>query len=74
MFEVSNDTDPMIFLKLFHPKVISNFSLRHCPNFTNLLVNSVYSATKGIFFLGPRIWELVPSKITEKSQRLSNLL
>ena len=51
MFNVSNETSPMIFSKLLHPKAISNLNLRQLPEVT---INSVYSGAESISFLGSK--------------------
>ena len=56
----------MIFSKLFHPKAMSVLNLRQRSKFTVPLANSVYSGIESISFLGPNIWELVPSELIEK--------
>ena len=40
-------------------------NLRHRNTFRGPIVNSVYSDTETILFLGPKIWELIPTQITE---------
>ena len=48
------------------PNTMSNFNLHQLSKFTIPLTNSVYSGAESISFLGPKIWEPVPSELIEK--------
>ena len=59
---ISND----IFKVAPFPNTMSNFNLHQRSKFTVPLTNSVYSGAESISFLGPKIWEPVPSELIEK--------
>ena len=67
MFKVSNDTAPQIFADIFSSRSHSNYNLRHQSQFNFPRVKTVYNGTETVSFLGPKIWELVPSEIKEKT-------
>ena len=47
------------------PNTMSNFNLHQRSKFTIPLANSVYSGAESNSFLGPNIWETVPSELIE---------
>ena len=62
MFEVKNSIVPEIMKELFAPKM-SPDDLRNNNSFKRRRVNSVWHAIESVFYLGPKIWDLVPSEI-----------
>ena len=64
MFKVKNNTAPEIMKELFSPK-ISHYDLRNNNLFKSRRVNSVWHGTESVSYLGPKIWDLVPSEIKE---------
>lgn len=65
MFKVSNFISLIKFSKFFQIS-ISNFNYPQLPKFTIPLLNSVYNCAENIFFLCPKIFELVPSELKKK--------
>ena len=66
MYKVSNGLSPAIISNLFQKRDKIQYNLRHNSSFILPEVNSVYNGTETIVFLGPKIWELVPTDIREK--------
>ena len=64
MFKVKNNISPEIMRELFAPK-ISHYDLRKNNLFKSGRVNSVWHGTESVSYLGPKIWDLVPSEIKE---------
>ena len=66
MFQVKNSIVPEIMKELFAPKM-SPDDLRNNNSFKRRRVNSVWHAIESVFYLGPKIWDLVPSEIKSES-------
>ena len=66
MFKVHSDLSPPIFKELFHKRT-SNYELRHPSQVTIPRIESVYNGSESIAYLGPKIWNMVPSELKEMS-------
>ena len=64
MFKVYKNLSPAIIADLFHVRQ-NNYNLRHDSYFAIPNVKSVYHGTESLSNLGPRIWNLVPSKLKQ---------
>ena len=61
MFKVKNNIALEIMEELFVPKM-SPYDLRNNNSFRRRRVNSVWHGTESVSYLGPKIWNLVPSE------------
>ena len=64
MFKVKNNIAPEIMKELFAPKM-SSYDLCNNNSFKRRRVKSVWHGTESVSYLGPKIWDLVPSEIKE---------
>ena len=71
MFKVSNNIAPKIFSDIFNPRPNNKYNLRNKSDFSIRRVRTVHNGTETISFLGPKIWDLVPSNIKEKTSLAS---
>ena len=62
MFKVKNNIAPEIMKEIFAPKM-SPYDLRNIHLFKRRRVNSLWHDTESVFYLGPKIWDLVPDEI-----------
>ena len=62
MFKVYNNIAPPIFTEIFD-KRNPNYQLRHTSHFSIPPVRSVYNGTESLSFLGPKIWDIVPTEL-----------
>ena len=62
MFKVHNNIAPPIFTKIFD-KRNPNYQLRHTLHFSIPPFRSVYNGTESLSFLGPKIWDIVPTEL-----------
>ena len=44
-----------------------NYELRHPSQFTIPRIESVYNGSESVAYLGPKIWNMVPSELKEMS-------
>ena len=65
MFKVSRDLSPEIVNELFRSREQIPYELRQRPQFQIPWVHSVFSDTKSLKFLGPKIWTLVPNEMKQ---------
>ena len=65
MSKVMNSSSPEIMKEIFRIRQENGYNLRHRSTFKRPIVNSVYSGTETVSFLGPKIWELMPTEIKE---------
>ena len=66
MFQVHSDLYSPILKELFHKRK-PNYELRHQSQFAVPRIESVYNASESIAYLGPKIWNMVPSEPKEMS-------
>ena len=64
MFKVKNNIAPEIMKELFAPKM-SSYDLQNNNSFKRRRVKSVWHSTELVSYLGPKIWDLVPSEMKE---------
>ena len=62
MYKVKNDLSTEIMKEIF-PLVESSYNLRNVPNFRNYPIKTVTYGSETVSFLGPKIWNLVPTDI-----------
>ena len=60
MFKVLNGENPQIVNEIFRIRDETSYELRQRSSFHIPSVNTVFSGTESIKFLGPKIWELIP--------------
>ena len=66
MFKVSKNVCPSIFSNIFNVRTPISYNLRQYSEFSIPHVNSVLNGTESISFIGPKIWDMIPSSIKEK--------
>ena len=66
MYKVKNGLSPFIFSEIFPIRQQKRFNLRQNLDFAILRIKSVNHGFESLTYLGPKIWELIPSKIREK--------
>ena len=64
MFKVDNNIASPIFTEIFNDRNL-NYQLRHILHFSILSVRSVYNGTESLSFLGPKVWNIVPTELKE---------
>ena len=62
MFKVYNNITIPIFTEIFD-KRNPNYQLRRTSHFSIPPVRSVYNGTESLSFLGPKIWDIVPTEL-----------
>ena len=65
MLNVSRGISPEIINKIFQFREEINHELRQRCQFYIPSVHSVFSDTKSLIFLGPKIWTLMPKEMNE---------
>ena len=66
MFKVSRGLGPEIVNELFQfREQIPPYGIRQRPQFQIPWVNSVFSGTESLKYLGPKIWALVPNEMKQ---------
>ena len=71
MLKVKNNIAPEVMKEIFAPKM-SSYDLRNNNPFKSRRVKSVWHGTESVFYLGPKIQDLVPNEIKE-SESLNGL-
>ena len=64
MFKVYNKIALPLFTEIFK-KQHRNYLLRHTLDFSIPPVRSVYNGTESLSFLGPKVWDIVPTELKE---------
>ena len=64
VFKVHSDFSPPIFKELFHNRTL-NYELWHPSQLRIPRIESVYNGSESITYLGPKIWNMVPSELQE---------
>ena len=62
MYKVKNSLSTEIMKEIF-PLVESSYNLRNVPDFRNYPIKTVTYGSETVSFLGPKIWNLVPTDI-----------
>ena len=65
MFKVLKGISPVIISNIFQQRKSDRYEFRQNSCFILPSVNSVHNGTETVRYLGPKIWELVPSHIKE---------
>ena len=65
MYKVMNGVSLKIMKEIFRIREENGYDLRNQNTFKRLIVNLVYNGTETVSFLGPKICELIPTKIKE---------
>lgn len=68
MYEVVKGIFPELMIEVFYFREAVGYELKHQSIFRRSEVNSVYNATTVLFFLRPKIWEIIPIIGTSESQ------
>ena len=66
MFKVSKNFAPKIFSDIFSFRHETPYNLRQQSDFCIRQVKTVYNGKETVSYLGPKIWDLVPSELKEK--------
>ena len=63
MYKEANNISPEIMKEVFNFCGEIGYDLKQKNIFRESLFNSVYNGTEKVFFLGPKIWEVIPKNI-----------
>ena len=66
IFKISNNTAPQILKDIFSLRPNTKYNLDRQSQFVIPQVKTVYNGTEIVSFIGPKIWDIVPSKVEEK--------
>ena len=66
MHKVANSISLKIMNEVFKLKGNPHYNLQHTSQFSVDPIHSVYNVAESAFYLGPKIWELIPSEIRNK--------
>ena len=66
MYKVANNISPEIMKDVFKLREETYYNLRHTTEFVTNQINSVYHGSESASYLGPKIWEQIPSAIKNK--------
>ena len=65
MYKVAKWMTPEIVNEIFQLREKSHYNLRYTSEFTISPIHSVYSGSESVSYLGPKIWELIPTVIRQ---------
>ena len=68
MFKITKTMVTVFFSSVFNARNKLNYSRRSPSHSYMPLVNSAYSGTESISFLGPKIWDVLPNEIKWRKQ------
>ena len=71
MYKVKNEIAPMITANVFTRMPENHYNFRHRSDFIVPFARTVYHGTESISYLGPKIWDIVPSEL-KKAQSLNS--
>ena len=71
MYKVKNEIAPMITANVFTRMPENHYNFRHSSNFIVPFARTIYHGTESISYLGPKIWDIVPSEL-KKAQSLNS--
>ena len=71
MYKVKNEIAPMITANMFTRMPENHYNFRHGSDFIVPFARTVYHDTESISYLGPKIWDIVPSEL-KKAQSLNS--
>ena len=63
-FKVCNNIASPVLTEIFSKRNL-NYELRHTSHFSVPYVRSAYNGTESLLFLGPKIWDIVPTRLKE---------
>ena len=66
MYNVADGMSPEIMNEVFKQRSNSHYNLRGPSQFCVNLIHTVYNGTELALYLGPKIWEQMPSEIRDK--------
>ena len=66
MYKITNSMSPEIMNEVFKLKGHPHYNLRHTSQFSVDSIHSVYNGTESACYLGPKIWEQIPSEKRNK--------
>ena len=67
MFKVKHDMSPEIVNDVFTQRINHPYNFRYMRDFRTPMVHSVYHGTETIRYLGPKIWDIIPEAIKQKT-------
>ena len=65
MYKVANGVSPKIMNEIFQLREKSHYNLRYTSEFIIPPIYSVYLGSESVSYLGPKIWELIPTAIRQ---------
>ena len=69
MFRVCKGISPKIMTEVFPLSQPLNYNIRHQSEFSTRIVQSVFFGIELLGYLGPKIWNLIPTQVkNEESQ------
>ena len=66
MYKVANSMSPHIMIYVFKLRDEAHYHLRHTAQFLVDPIHSIYNSTEPFSYLGPKIWEQIPTEIKNK--------
>ena len=63
MYKVKNELAPMITANVFTTIPENHYNLRNYHGFRLPFARTVYHGTESISYLGPKIWDIVPTEL-----------
>ena len=63
MHKVKNELAPMITANVFNTMPDNHYDLRNYNGFRLPFARTVYHGTESISYLGPKIWDMVPTEL-----------
>jgi len=65
MYKVKKEIAPAITANVFSRMPENHYNLRHRTDFITPFARTVFHGTESISYLGPKIWDIVPSELKE---------
>ena len=66
MYKVANNMSPDILNEVFKLRNTPHYNLQHTSHFSADPIHNVYNRTESASYLGPKIWEQIPTEIKNK--------
>ena len=66
-YKIKNGLSPEIFTGIFARETEPHYNLRLCNDFKIASIRTVYHGSESISFLGPKIWNILPDEIKQKT-------
>ena len=67
MYKVKNNLSTSIIADLFEQRNEPHYNIRNWSQFSLPAIRTVYCGSESIYFLGPKIWNILPEKINNAS-------